>query len=472
MNRWMVPLLLALSLACQPEAPLARLEACPDQPCRSAALLPAWRDDPAGTGAWLAGLADPTVQATLIEGLALEQPEAAASLCASLPESGHARERCLRRVVRPHLEGGGAERKLAPQPRSLAPGPRSSTLPLLPVGEAPWLAAAPSTLAAALAGCDQASPALCARIAAREAARERGWEAAGLACMAGDPTRGEAYAECLFQAAEERASSLGAPGLPDSLRLCSHSSFGPMCVAHTLTAVGPQVPGAEALGQDDVAGALAVVEAIRRASAEAPEVGAIWVDRYWSSWAWSVVAHSDRLARPAVELPEGARHHLIMALAMRQLREARPRALELEAQISALQALLEAGPPSPPARGSPRPLVTWHRRQAWPGDRGEEREIPATWVTGPARRALAEDPAVDLRICVLEAAAQLEPPPPASFFLAPVGRPEEHRLVRWTGARIGGMLDPAAAGALTDPDPLVQATLERPRRAKPQPPGP
>lgn len=457
---------LILLLACQPEAPLATLEACDDQACRSAAMLPAWRQDPAGTQAWLLALDDPTVQATLIEGLALELPDDAAVLCRALPAEGHARTRCERRVVRPHLEGRG--KPLAQEASATAAsGPRSATLPLLELDAPPWSGTSPATLTEALAGCEAGEAVLCGRLVSREHAAEGRWEQAGLACLAGDPSQGSDYAECLFQAAEVLAEAGGASALPRALQLCSWSRFGPMCVAHSLTLVGPDVPAADHATAADIEAAREVVAAIHDVAESQPRLRATWEDRYWSSWAASTYKHATRLDGRLLELlPDEARGHAHVAMAARLLTGRGLEGASLDDLVRELAAAMATTGEAPGPEATPQrfDLVTWHHLQTWPLDRKDEREIPAAWVMGPARRAVADDREADLRICILEAAAQLREPPPASFFLAVVGDEAEHRLVRWTGARIGGVLDPEAAATLSDPDPLVQGALDRPRK--------
>jgi hypothetical protein len=468
MDRTTIVALLAslLSLACQPTDPVAGLEACADQACRTEALLPAWQADPARARVWLLGLDDPLVQTTLIERLALELPDEAAALCRELPERGHARTRCERHVVRPHLRGHGKPQSRA-EPAAAAAGPRSATLPLLTLPDPPWQGATPAELEAALTGCEAGNPQLCGRLISREHAAEGRWEQAGLACRAGDPDAGKVNDECLFQAAEVLAEQLGAAGLGDALRLCSWSRFGPMCVAHSLTLAGPAVPPVESLSTEDVARASAVVQAIRQVSTDQPDLGENWVDRYWSSWTFTTFSHARQPAGALdIVLPPEAAPHLPVAVAARLLADRDPQHLQMDVLVNELRAAMaEAPKPATTATERQSRLVTWHQRQTWPSDRKLERQIPAAWVMGPGRRALVvDDREADLQICVLEAAAQLREPPPASFFLAVVGDPERHRLVRWTGARIGGFLDPQAASLLDDLDPLVQATLDQPRK--------
>jgi len=461
---------LLVALACGPADPLGALEACPDQACRTAALLPAWQADPDGTRAWLLALEDPTVQATLIEGLAMEHSGDAAALCRALPEGAHARVRCERRVVRPHLEGGGKPQQAQRPQADLPPpasGPRTTTLGAPEQGPPPWEDAEPPLTAAALEGCDAGEPALCGRIVARQHAEAGRWEPAGVACLAGDPERGKGYSECLFQAAEVLAEEHGAGGLGDALRLCGWSSFEPMCVAHSLTLVGPPVPGADAMDEATIAATLEVVRAIEAAASEDPRHREVLLGRYWSSWTWSTVSRARRVDGRLVSLlPAEAQPHLPVAMAARLLRGLNPATIELDAVVAELEAALADPGVAPGARpgAAPQALVTNHNLQSWAADRRNERDIPATWVMGPGRRAVADDPAAELRIAVLEAAAQLREPPPAAFFLAVVSNPAQHRLVRWTGARIGGLLDPSAAAQLTDPDPLVQAALDHPRK--------
>lgn len=469
-----IPALLASVFACGEADPVGVLLACGDAACRSAALRPAWEHDPGRVETWLGSLGDDRDRELLVEQLALSEPSAAARLCRLLPERGRARERCEARVVRPHLDT--ARRKpLAPEAApDAAPGPRSGTLSLLALSDPPWFAVPADARAAALDGCEQREPALCARFRARDLALALDRDGAGLACLAGDPDLGNAYAECLFQTAETLAEARGAEGVGVALELCSWSSFGPMCAAHVLTRVGPAVPAADELRAEDLAGPRATVAAIAAATAGQPRLQASYVDRYWSAWTATTCRWARRVdGRLLGMLPEEARHHLAVAVAARLLLDRDPRQVDLEALVAATAAAL-ADPgrePTAAARRKLHPLNTLHARDGWSEDREDQRAIPAAWVMGPGRRALVlEDPAVDLRIAVLEAAFQAGTAPPARFFLDDLAEPGRHRLERWTAARLGAALDPEAAAALHDPDPLVQAALDGPRRAPGPPP--
>ncbi len=469
--------LLALAVACQQATPFGRLEACGDEACRSDNFEPAWSQDRQATEAWFATLMDDTVQTTLLEVLALEHPREAADLCKSLSEARLAVDRCSRFVQRPHLMGPGKRPRPSAKEGS-ASGPRSTTLGLLEPGPEPWADADGHELQAAVDSCELDSVALCARQQARALAEEGQWERVGLGCLAGDPDRGKPYAECLFQSAEVMADKLGAAGVGDALRLCAWSDYGPMCVAHVIVRAAPAVPAAEHVTQEHVDELRAVLDAIEAAATNQPELGASYVDRLWASWTNTAFVHAKTLdGRLTSLLPEEARHHVPVAIAAQLVETGDPQELSLEELLIELEAVLARSGTSPSVgRTEPRryPLVSRHRQSYWIQDGKGEHTLASAWVMGPGRRArVLDDPKAELRVCLLEAAGQLRQRPPAAFFLSVVGDPERHRLVRWTGARIGAHVDPDAAILLQDPDLLVQRALGTHRKnrrgSKPQP---
>jgi hypothetical protein len=449
---------------CGPPDPVDALLACGDPACRSAALQSAWEADGPRVETWLAALSPDQGRDLLVEQLALAAPREADRLCGLLPAHTQQSSRCTARVVRPHLgPGSGRKRGGEEVAAGSAAGPRSSTLavPTLPAPR--WVAATEAEYGAVLAGCDQPDAALCGRFQARARAADGDAEGAGLACVAADPGRGQVYAECLFQAAEAAAESRHADGFGPALSLCAASSFGPMCVAHVLNLLSPQVPAADAATAEDVAGAMAAVEAIRVATAGHPRVQASYVDWYWACWtgtAWRSAQHVD--GRLATLLPAEARPHVAVAVAARLLRDERTAEMAFAPFVARLRAAL-ADQDAPVQRGPPRRgerMLTQVRREGWSEDGVLERSIPAAWVLGPGRRAIAQDdPETDLRIAALEAIAQADDPPPAGFFLALVADTQQPSLVRWTAARLAALVDPRATAGLSDPDPLVQAAL-------------
>lgn len=469
----LVPALLVSLTACGRDDPVGTLLICRDQACCGAALLAAWEADRPRVEAWLVALPPEDGRDLLVEQLALTQPGDAARICGLLPKTGDAANRCAARVDRPHLQPGSG-RKVGEEEVAAgsAAGPRSTTLGVPALPPPPWAAATEAEYGSLIEGCDQPEPALCGRFAARARAERGDLSGAGLACVAADPARGQAYSECLFQAAEAMAEARGAEGFGPALTLCAASSFSPMCVAHILTLIGPRVPAADDVTADDVAGALAAVAAIRAATEGSPRQQASYIDWYWSTWTGTTWRWARRVdGRVAAMLPAEARPHVAVAVAARLVRDEHPDALQLEPFVEKVRAAL--ADPGGPAPGSPAQrryrLLTQIERESWNDDIGKEKAFPAAWVMGPGRRAVApDDPETDLLIATLVAVSQAKNPPPAGFFLDLAGQRERPLLVRWAAARIGAALDPAAASALTDPEPLVQLALGSGRK-KPNP---
>ena len=116
---------------------------------------------------------------------------------------------------------------------------------------------------------------------------------------------------------------------------------------------------------------------------------------------------------------------------------------------------------------TPRPNRAPEVRQAgrwqdlWRTTYKGEAELPQTFFLGPVYRATAEDPAEDLLICLLEAAARGQPP---GRSLLTEALAHDSPLVRWTAVRLIQAVDPNNAAIRSRPsetDPLVQARIKR-----------
>ena len=438
---------------------MEKLQACTDQACREAALEPAYIADSAGTIGWMIAQNDPVIQTAVIDQLTHRFPQDANAICEALPRQSDARQQCLRRNVRPHLYTNPTGHK---EPgvldASAAPGPRSSSLPVPDSAAAAWESGDVMTLECTT------DRELCALQAARKAAHQgRSAAEIGGLCRAGFALTDKPYGECLFKAAEEIGETRQAAGIADAMALCSGSVYGPMCIAHLMTRVGPPVPTADSFSPKDIAAAVVVADAL--AAATPPEMRELYVDRFWSSWVYTSYSQARTIHGTLIDhLPEAARHHVPVAAAHRQMTLNAPKTMSEEA--ARLETAL-ALRPDIDQEASHHVAVTRMLRHLWERDLPGESDLTATWVMGPGRRARSSDPAAELKIAVLEAAGQLKTPPEADFFLSVLDEPDHDQLVRWTAARIGAALDGPAAAQRSDDDPLVAARLKNTQRKKP-----
>lgn len=387
---------------CGERDPIARLEACSNDPCRLAALPPAWDADP--ELAWTTittTAADPLAQATMVAWLAARRPGALEGRCTSLPGGGP-QERCLRLTRRPHLRpahGAGTQPDAAVSRQGRGPANARVPLPSDPatVGEP---------------GCDDVGTYDCAFLSAERAVLEGGLQA-----------------------------------LERALGLCAHSAHDADCAEHCLELALPPVPVASPITQDMLEQARAAV--IRyRAVAGDPRHADLYEGWLWSVWLGSALGHDDAGLPPPAAMPSAALPHLRFAAAWQVVRADEPAAgFDLDALTRAAQGAMDDFTLLTSQPGAMRPATITQTRHSWNGNRPGEGAVDAAWCMGSTRRASHVDAQIDLRIAVLEALARLDQPPPASAFLALV-HTDEPESVRWTAARIGAVLDPEAAGSL------------------------
>ena len=420
-------------------AELAALQACEDQPCRAEAAGAAWEADRAGVEAWLRGL-DEFERVPLVDVLAHRFPADSAALCEVLEKGTAGRSRCEKRNVRPHLTRGEQTKNRHGQVSTT--GPRSSDLPVLPVGDPPWEGASQLALTEALGPCTEGSRCV------QDRARDLGAQGAGgqalLTCAAGEP-EGTSRHECVFQAIEGIAES---GDIEQALGLCGHAgSFAPMCVAHSLQLAAPG-PGEGAAPAAAYGGELAKLGA----------EGALYADWFWASWTYSAVMGGASMGPLGPELPDEVDPHLRAAAAWAVVSQ---RVGGFDETLKVVQARLDE---TDTVRLSGDRIVARTTRSGWQDLPGEE-EVATVFLFGPLRRALAADPEVDLQVALLEAAYQLEEPPDASWFAAQI-TPERDPVVRWTAARILSKLDPSALDGIDDQDELVRIRVHGPTKKK------
>ncbi len=391
-----------LALGCGRPDPVAQLAACQDGPCARAAVQSAWDADPDACWALVTGTTDELVRAALVAAIAAERPGALEGRCDALPRGG-SQERCTRLTRRPHLsrQHKGVARPTKPVQRQ-APGPASGALPL---------PATPRVV----------TPQDC---------------------------RGLPDSECAFIGAERAILAHGLPALEESLGLCARSEHGPDCVEHVLELAIPGVPPADAVGPQDLEAATAAVARFRQA-AGSDDVAALYEGWFWSVWTTTAFARAENLRGELLEaLPATARPHVRFALVWRLLQDDPVTSgFDLATLTARAEALLAQHQPLPEVGGSLAPATIVQTRHSWNGSRDGEPSISAAWCMGSTRRAAHPDPALDLRLAVLEALARQPMAPPAQEFLALAGS-EELEILRWTGARLGEVLEPPAARAL------------------------
>jgi len=427
---WSVRLLVAvvpLGVSCSQD-PVAALHACQDDPCRLRHIDAAFEQHPEAVETVVRAANNPISAATLAEHLAANNPEKARAICDWLAPKSSWYQRCRRFYDRPHLVASH-QLKISGKIAVGSRGPRSADLPRPDWGDPPWLA--PSA--------DSVHP-------------------EGAACWASHGEVEPSYSECLFIAAETRARRQQPGDLADAYVLCAASQFAPMCFAHVLQFSAPPPPPANRPDPVAVARARLVADELSQVLASQPAVLAVHLDRYWAVWVYSAFRIADTVTGDLLTLlPAEVGPHIRAAAAVRFLTRHESPGLELHQVVQAVSDRLRVRTGAAESADPKTPLVNL-RNERWLDVRVLEREIPSVFLMGPGRRAVAEDPGVDLQIAVLEAAAQRDPTPPAAFFLAVVGG-QSHELVRWTGARIGAQLDPAAAHAMSDPSALVSGRL-------------
>lgn len=403
-------------------------EDCTTLDCREQAVLRAWASEPGAGMVMVLQVEDPVEQLALVERLAHAIPGRLGPLCAQLPPGSAAAERCAQTASRPHL---GRRDAVPPD----AAGP---PLPGLEVA-LPRPPRPPGTLE--LGVCSGApSRDSCLRRRAEKAVRT-GAIGDGIAlCHAdGDGLQAD---ECVFRLAE-RMLQQPPERVPLAVvqDLCLQAGeLAENCLGHVVLAAARSAPAADHTAAADWAPALAVRERLL-ASWAAPEAAAVRAeleDLFWAEATRHAVAGASQLTGAAAAvLPAGARPHLRCALAAAVLQEAEP-----GAALDALGARLDAvmtGPPQPrtrqalPLRRAPLPAPVVADPPA--GGLSPTRRH----MMGLSRRWSVEDPAADGAVCLVEAAARLEPPRVevvTAGLASPVG------VVQATAARLAPAVSP------------------------------
>lgn len=427
--RW--PLLVTVfALACDREAP-----DCTSLDCREQAVRTAWAEDAEAGMALVLAVDDPLEQLALVERIAHAMPGRLGPLCERLPGGSAAAERCLQTASRPHLarrDPGAPPVRRAPLPSLDLELPRPPPLPGLRTGE------------------------VCADAPSRDSCLRRRAERAAQSGAIGDSIAlchgngdGLQADECVFRTAERLLQQPPARiALGTVQDLCLHAGeLAENCLGHVVLAAARSAPAADHTAAADWAPALAVRERLL-APWSAPEGAAVRAeldDLFWAEATKQAVAGASQLTGAAADvLPAEARPHLRCALAAAVLAEA-DAAADLDLLVGRLEALMggESVPrraPGQPLRGVPLPAPV-------------AADLPAgtppplrRHMMGLARRWTVESPAEDGAICLVEAAARLEPPRTA---LIRGARSAPSLVVQATAARLEAAAD--ARGARPPP---------------------
>ena len=433
---------------------------CEDAICRSERVLPGWEANPDAVLEVLPTL-DGVEQVALVRAIAAAWPTDVARLCEGLPSGVPAAPECARLRGRPHLSIAGRARVVEQVVDREGGGTASGHLPLPDLGPAPWEGGTAGETAAAVGDCG--TDATCVRDAAIAFALARDIRSAGLACRGGHADDESAANECLFQAAEALAQKGKWPAFKDVLTLCTGAGwYATPCLDHTMAFSVPDISPADRPGRDSVDEARDAVAFMQEVIGE--DLAPYYRDQFWSRWTmWAFQNAREPDGTLLKVLPEEAAPHVRMAAAWVLLDKRATLRVTLEGAVAGVAAALaEQGSllPTSPRR---HPSSLRKTLNLWPDDLvgSEEGTLKSIFCLGPGRRATSADPALDLRIAVLEAAGRVQRPPATSFFLDAALDPDEDRLVRWTAARIAAQLAPEDVAGKVSPtgDPLLDGRL-------------
>ncbi len=432
----MTPALFSLWMSCGApgDGSAARFDDCSDLDCRRQWVVAHWKTDQQQVIDHVVATQDEVEQVALVMALADAELGRSQELCGALPH-GPARIKCNQLNSRLHLIDD--QPMLPADLERSAPGPVSWRLD---VNDLPASPLAGATLDED--PCADADDLRTCRVRGSQQQAKLGNtpKAAALCLAVQDP---KWSAECAFQASEARVrATRGSPrGLSDAVDLCLLTGrFADNCLAHIPLRVGEGVPPVDMADADDWQALVQQDEALhatlveRGAPALADAVrGLFWAETLGSAYTRARTITGD----PLDHLPAAAVPHIHAGAAVAMARTPPPEGTPTLAQLAAgLDAMLKRRGPtrdkSAPVSGPWRP-----RADLWPVDRPGEGEIPAVVFLGASRRAwAADDDLADLRICLLEAWARLNP---REVGLVQEALHDDNPLVRFTAERLQRM---------------------------------
>ncbi len=405
-----------LLLGCTPEPP---------PPPEPVVLAQRFGEAPEAVTAEILALGDPVLQEAAVMAIMEAHPQQVGPLCEALP-SGPVAERCDRYATRPHLwtpslDGAASPPPEAPQAPERAHHAPHQTLPQA-LADEPDLSAVPAD-----PGPCAPQDVVCLEGQALEAAEagEVTRAAARCAVMEQEMTRHD----CAFRAAEAGVRSL--EDYPAGVALCRQA--GPLatpCHGHLILSLSQQ----QRLGLDPADLAIA--------TETADHLESLWADRSETQAALARSQYWATTLDPRGPIEVDA----VLAAAEHLPPDARPLLHDLLAHVS-----LGADDPVTTARGllagerprlaPPPALVAAEERDLWPTKLPGEEELATILMPGSlgGERPTHPDPALDLRLSVLEQLGRVEAPDVDQLIAL---SQEDERLVRWTLARLLGELSP------------------------------
>lgn len=452
------------AVACTGRAEPVAWEACADAACRQASALATWDTERDATADRIAQLEDPVELAVLVSALSESRPGSTEPLCPRL-QPKEAREHCRNVNLRAHLWA------------EVDPGAKARARPDLLDD------ATPTRIIQVLADADLSNPLTdvaaapdmepCAE---REAACQvRAQDAAIEAAEAGDPDLAAARCqaisaerwrnECMFRSAESTLRPRDSLAIRSDLavevgRLCLASvEFRGNCYTHIGGRIAKAAPAADATSSTDAAAwtdvGLAVAGVIVPVAEQDEATAGRLSQRIWSEVTWhSVSAAADPTGFPLAHLPPSQTANYRAALAAWVVFVTSPPTLsDARGAVEVRQARQEVDADAGATPNWPKSLGG----DLWNVDLPGEDALAWVYFTNDARRAFSEDPAIDLDIALLEAAARARP---VQFRLLDDGLRSDDALVRWTAARLLGHVDSRKRSRSTeDSDPLVAGRL-------------
>lgn len=431
-------------------------------------------DDPDQAAALVDGVEDPVERVQLVEAVTTNRSQAIRAFCDAL-EPSPARNRCQKRMDRPHLvaEGDAGTRPGAadlPSPYSAGKGQSFGPVTGRPSEPAPYPQSPFSALAPVDTPCAKTpAPTSCVETLAAQAIRASDAERAYRICISME--RDDLAWECLFQSAERAVRLHGSEAYGPAVDLCLASgTYTRRCLHHLGAWLAVAAPGATEGGADAWQPVLDAADAIEKRWGGQPRQLPI-LDRYWSDVAAFTYDETDELVgNPLDRLPEEAHPHLRAAAAFRALQLQPPSHRDLagwsEHLGRSLSRRVTPGPVTPPGDELPFRKIP----DLWQRTLPEEASLTRIHYLGTAYRAVVDEPVIDRTLCVLEAAARYEPRP-LRLLLDAADHVDER--VRWTAVRLLGNLDPHGPWTgrfADDPSALVTQRLAATREETGPPP--
>jgi len=262
--------------------------------------------------------------------------------------------------------------------------------------------------------------------------------------------------ECFFQAAEAWVETHGFGAYATAVELCSEAgSYLENCHKHLVRQVSFQAPLADV--HDPLAWGSVTTEIKALLDYwKGARAGAILASEVWATAMELAVRRAETLSGDAIDQTSPSAHfHLRASVAARLLSEGGAQDRDLEAwatEVMRVLALREGGTGAPTGRQTlPRSMHEFWPNPMWAYQSAVAAGHPMIRYRGPEGiRVQGADIPSDVRICVLEAAARLDPPVQR---LLDEGALHPSERVRWTAKALTGHLrrNPAAAEAGAQP---------------------